>query len=57
MLLTVYTTSSPGPDNQAETSGFICRLLPHSLNHAQIVKIPERFSILPATVEAHLADA
>ena len=56
MLLTVYTTSSPGPDNQAETSGFICRLLPHSLNHAQM-KIPERFSILPATVEAHLADA
>ena len=56
MLLTVYTTSSAGPANQAETSGFICRLLPHSLNHAQM-KIPERFSILPATVEAHLADA
>jgi hypothetical protein len=54
MLLTVTTSS---PDIKAETSGFICRLSPHSLNHAQIVKIPERFSLLPATVEAHLSDA
>jgi hypothetical protein len=45
------------PDNHAGTSGFTGRFLPHSLNHAQNVKIPERFSLLPATVEAHLSDA
>lgn len=54
MLLTVYTTSSSNPGNQAKTSDFICRLLPDSLNRARIVKIRKRFKLLPATVRARL---
>jgi hypothetical protein len=56
MLLTVYT-SSPTPDNQAKTSGFICRLSPHSVNRARLVKILKRFRLLPATVDAHFSNA
>ena len=57
MKPTACTTFEPTTKDQTKNGRSIRFFLRPNLDPSQIVKIWERFPLLPATVGAHLADA